>query len=231
MSFPPTQNVFDLRVQNGIAALFAEAEIALPSLDSPICPIADLLEQNAILHREEDDLTLRKISDTLLRRGGISSSLDVVGDDEKLSGFLYANRFGAAIWTQRNDPIGRRRFSAAHELGHLVLHWPIKLRESERQGTSEEAQFIEALRPVADSEQTKATIVYIEDAEEELPDTDTMEREADSFAAALLMPAPLVLEAQRNLCVLSENDCVLRLAALFLVSPETMRRRLTEIKG
>lgn len=222
---------FEQRVQTGILTLFEDAGLPLPTPENPICPVAELLGENALIHNEIDDLTLRKISDILLRRGGISSSLDLdlVGDDAKLAGFLYANRFGAAIFTQRNDPIGRRRFSAAHELGHWVLHWPIKLRESERQGLGEEAQFIEALEPVDDSEATSATIVYAENAQEELPDTDTMEREADAFATALLMPAPLVRAVHAQFSGLSDEDCLLRLANAFLVSPQTMRRRLTEI--
>ena len=42
-----------------------------------------------------------------------------------LSGFLYANGGGACVFVREEDAVARRRFCAAHELGHYLLHWPM----------------------------------------------------------------------------------------------------------
>jgi IrrE N-terminal-like domain len=47
--------------------------------------------------------------------------------DVALAGFLYAWPYRNAVWgcllVEQNDIVERRRFSAAHELGHYMLHF------------------------------------------------------------------------------------------------------------
>lgn len=52
---------------------------------------------------------------------------DLQTDERKLSGFLYVaqdgKQFRGCILTDKTEPTVRRRFSAAHELGHYLLHF------------------------------------------------------------------------------------------------------------
>lgn len=76
---------------------------------------------------------------------------------------------GWVIYVRKEDPFTRRRFTIAHELGHFFLH----LGEGNRRITNP------LHRAGVD------------------PDAQ-MEREANQFAASLLMPAPVVTAAWKN---------------------------------
>ena len=97
-----------------------------------------------------------------LRREGVPA--DDLGDPaDVLAGFVFAaGRVGWAF-VRAADPLPRRRFTAAHELGHFVMH-------RETMG-----------RFRADTDST------LREADDDV--TDRMEREANRFAAELLMPA------------------------------------------
>lgn len=97
-------------------------------------------------------------------------------DQGRLSGMLDAEEM--VIWVDRNEARrspGRRRFTIAHEIGHLLLHVP-SVKEAFHD------------RP--------ADIREFEDAPpgEELPELRQREREANVFARELLMPEQLVDE-------------------------------------
>jgi hypothetical protein len=81
-----------------------------------------------------------------------------------LSGLLLPHRY--EVWVRRDEPRERRRFSVAHEVGHFVLH---ALR-------AEEAVFCRPADVHADVDAAARR----------------REREANRFAAELLMPEPLV---------------------------------------
>jgi hypothetical protein len=85
--------------------------------------------------------------------------------DVPLSGLLLPHRY--EVWVRRDEPRERRRFSVAHEVGHFVLH---------------------ALPAHAEP-------VFCRPADVQA-DVDAAarrrEREANRFAAELLMPEPLV---------------------------------------
>lgn len=123
------------------------------------------------LNRFFDELNLSHVALPGLTVGGVADHLradgvpvDGLGDPAaKLAGFLFvAGRVGLAF-VSADDILARRRFTAAHELGHAVLH-------KEKMG-----------RFIAD-----ATISEADDA------TTEMEREANRFAAELLMPEEVV---------------------------------------
>lgn len=100
----------------------------------------------------------------------------------------------AAERAERNTPALRRyRFTIAHELGHWICH-------------------------VANAAQSQPKYCRAQDLSE---DTDrTLEREANVFAAELLMPEPAVRTAWDDLGAPDE------LASRFDVSPSAMRWRL-----
>src|SRR5439155_18530777 len=85
--------------------------------------------------------------------------------EDVLAGFVFvAGRVGWAFVSEA-DSLARRRFTAAHELGHFILHRAVMGRFR------------------ADTEAT------LREADEEV--ADRMEREANRFAAELLMPADI----------------------------------------
>ena len=46
----------------------------------------------------------------------------LLDDPAPLVGFIYANANAGFLLVRRDDPLPRRRFTIAHELGHLMLH-------------------------------------------------------------------------------------------------------------
>ncbi|MDQ3721193.1 MAG: ImmA/IrrE family metallo-endopeptidase, partial [Actinomycetota bacterium] len=125
----------------------------------------------------------------------VAQGAPVVACDQDFSGLLLPDR--REIWVnaaEARDWPGRRRFTISHELGHWCMHrddgGPIYCR----QGLIAEA--------------------------EERPERPLPEREADAFAAALLMPARLMrreYERDRDFGVLCGR---------FNVSGKAMGRRL-----
>ena len=93
-----------------------------------------------------------------------------LGPDQSISGLLLGSR--GEIWVNAEEARqwpGRRRFTICHELGHWVLHRTGQQSLFCRHGSIEEA-------PPADTH----------------PPLPIAEAEANAFAAALLMPAPLL---------------------------------------
>jgi hypothetical protein len=114
-----------------------------------------------------------------------------------LSGMLLPGRM--EVWVNRSETPARRRFSVAHEVGHFLLH------------------------AAADAEQA----VYCR-AGDVRPDPEdparTREREANRFAAALLMPEALVANAVERLGAVPDA-----LARVFAVSELAMAFRLVNL--
>ena len=99
--------------------------------------------------------------------------------ESRISGLLIPAR--REIWIDADEARqwpARRRFTIAHEIGHWLLH-------RDRSGDGDETF-------------CRATVVHAEDEEASVPtrkpkrDYPPAEVEANAFAAALLMPAPLI---------------------------------------
>ena len=117
------------------------------------------------------------------------------GDDANdLSGFLGFKK--REIWLNKDDTDVRQFFVTAHELGHWILH-----RQKYEEGP-EEIAF--CLRQGADARHD------IDESEE---------KEAEYFAASLVMPQRLVKK-------LRGNYAPSELATMFNVSRTTMEKRL-----
>lgn len=123
-------------------------------------------------------------------------------DTTPLAGLLFAKTRGAYMLVCRDDSLPRRRFTAAHELGHLLLHFP-------REGNGEpagEAPLAEGTLVMGDEAEAQTVSEAVCDAaggrEHPPGDPDRMlapapnlpwrEREANRFAAQLLMPEAIV---------------------------------------
>jgi Zn-dependent peptidase ImmA (M78 family) len=194
----------------GIAAkvgeLRARFRIPVRPDDRGPVPLGRFLDECNLLHESLPDLSRARVLDFLLTEGHTPGDL---GEDEPLAGFLYLTPSAGYVFVNANDPVPRRRFTAAHELGHFALH-------RERMG---------GLVSIGDA---PASVVEVED------DTSAaMEREANFFAAELLMPAELCerraaeFKAGYGVCPL--QPFAYHLAAELLVSPEAMRYRLKEL--
>lgn len=162
-------------------------------------PLDRFFAERNVAHIALPGLTLGAVMQQL--RGDGVPIEEFGNPDDRLAGFLFvAGRFGRAF-VNADDILPRRRFTAAHELGHAVLH-------RERMG-----------RFVVD-----ATIGETDEA------TDELEREANQFAAELLMPEQTI-RARADEMWQSYRACprlvlAYQLASELLVSREAMRYRL-----
>ncbi len=105
------------------------------------------------------------------------------------SGFLVVDPLLPLIVVNRRHPYERRRFTAAHELGHYFLEHP---------GRS---------------------------FDEASPRKKTLERQADLFAANLLMPLAMIEKSEKAYRA-NPQHLIGNLAELFLVSRKAMQVRL-----
>ncbi len=130
--------------------------------------------------------------------------------DEDVSGFLVFNGNQAHIGYNRTHGEHRHRFTIAHEIGHYLLHKNSnKLFIEKKQSAHEKVIY---------RNNNSSTGEYV------------IEREANSFAAALLMPRKLVEKELAQSHNLNNPDALIsELADLFNVSAQAMRIRLTNL--
>ena len=133
-----------------------------------------------------------------------------------LSGFLVrdVNSRRALIGVNSSHPPARKRFTIAHEIGHLVLHEGDALHVDRREGVDL------GLR------------VKRRDSESSMG-TDDEEKEANLFAAELLMPLSLLeadlLEMKMGAPQDEDEDIIGRLAGRYGVSVQAMTFRLANL--
>jgi IrrE N-terminal-like domain len=145
-------------------------------------------------------LHVRRVSPAEMRN---APGCPELGGDEVLSGLLLPSL--GEIWVNSEEagrwPV-RERFTIAHELGHHVLH-----------STGQQTLFCR--KPSIDPEDQPAT------PPEPLP---VIEREANTFAAALLMPAEMIERYYR-----STGRDFRKLCDVFESSGAAMSRRLRAV--
>lgn len=126
--------------------------------------------------------------------------------DEDLSGMAYIHDGLSMIGINARHPPNRQRFSAAHELGHHVLH------SVEITGTVHVDK--------------GATRMLLRDGSSSLG-VDRLEIEANAFASELLMPRELLVAEMGGVPIDVEDDRQVEgLAKKFRVSAHAMRVRL-----
>jgi len=133
-----------------------------------------------------------------------------------LSGLLYRESEGAIIGVNSLHASTRRRFTIAHELGHLVLeHIPMQ-SQSEGGALHVDRRFL-----WRDDRSSKAT--------------DPQEIQANAFAAALLMPRDMLkrdfmaLRKEMGDFDLEDDEVVRALADRYKVSLQAMLIRLNNL--
>lgn len=119
--------------------------------------------------------------------------------DEGISGFFYQDERTMAkkIYVNKSDSIQRQAYTIAHELGHYFLE-------------HKPSEYSVLLRQA----------VYA-------AKKDDAEKEADAFAAELLMPKEMIETAKKEY-KLSDNDELI-LSQLFGVSQQAMQNRLRNL--
>jgi len=254
--FPQAAGPHQARMEELVRKLWRDSGLEPPSRQRPLAPIARLLDECALNAHEVALLTRRLALAFLCERGvpvheqyalpapgpacasGEPSAAGSIGWDEPLAGFLFANEGGAALFVRAGDPIARRRFSAAHELGHYVLHFvPQATRLFAR---CERIQFTCA-EPMPGAPSPRVVLAVAraaqpEGALETGPSSEieaayqAREAEADAFAAELLMPAALVSEmAAGERACWSDSDLLWRLSQQLLVSRKALWIRLSQL--
>ena len=126
-------------------------------------------------------------------------------DLKEVSGILVRSPEANVIGVNRNHSETRRRFTIAHELGHLLLH--------DGQSVTFDRDFRVSLRSGESS--TGANLEEVE---------------ANFFAASLLMPDSMLLADDRARTIeLEDADAMKDLAQAFKVSTQAMTLRLARL--
>lgn len=113
-------------------------------------------------------------------------------DYEDVSGFINIEDDCPVMYINESEPKNRKKFTVAHELGHWVLH-----EEAIREDTRRAVMFRVALGE---------------------PNQDLLEKEANAFAAELLVPLDMFEKLEESQ---SQNE----LATIFEVSAEVIGYR------
>lgn len=167
---------------------------------------------------------IRVLVERLLEQAGVSDSpipvaeiATALGADvrfepapDDLSGFLYRDRSGgrAIVGVNGNHPRNRQRFTIAHELGHFLLH-------NYSGDVHVDREFRVWLRSHASAS-----------------GVDENEREANLFAAELLMPARFLAHDVPRLSAshIPGGDVIGKLAEHYGVSTQAMTLRLAYLR-
>lgn len=178
-------------------------------------------------HHTRDSIE-RRAQEILRKSGNLSAPvnvqqvcawLDVKVHEETLedqvSGVLMVKGGEKHILVNKSHHPNRQRFTVAHELGHLTLH----------DGDGDQL-FIDTQIRVYQRVGEPTHEIYNQPGSMSTP---SMEREANAFAAALLMPAPLVQHAAMEHELWDEAD-IAALARTFGVSEQAMYIRLQQLK-
>lgn len=188
-------------IREAIARLRYEIGLPVNSARRGPVPLNRFFEEANLVHVALDGLSCGRVTEHLQAK---RLSVDAVGEPtDPLAGFLFWSGGDGLAFVNADDILPRRRFTAAHELGHAVLH-------RDRMG-----------RFLADTDQT------LSESDEA---TDEIEREANQFAAELLMPEEVCraraeeLRAKHGAC--PRGVLEYRLAAELLVSGQAIRYRL-----
>lgn len=164
------------------------------------------IEQRAVQLLEEHGAMRAPVPVELIaHRLGLVVESAALGND--VSGLLVVKDGRGTIGVNQTHVPVRQRFTIAHEIGHYVLH-------------REEAElFIDKGYAAARRDRTTST------------GEDYGEIQANAFAAALLMPEPLVsAEVDRLAFDLGDEDALEALADKFQVSLQAMTFRLSNLE-
>lgn len=226
------------KISSAINSLYMMTEIARPTVENCITPLSELIGGcDGLTCKELSRLTSQAATSYLLKYGGlISIPKEIDVDREPLAGYLYATPNFGSIFVEQADLIVRRRFTIAHELGHFLLHRPLLMQLPD----DDQQFFVESFKAgedvseiVAESEDLllgQVTINKTDQAHLILPTFEDMEKEANLFAAELLIPEAVIQPLiETYIPHFQYDDLVWRLASDMLVSRAAIRLRLRNL--
>lgn len=218
-------------IRAAIECAYEDADLTPPTVAnaSRIVPLQQLVAGQSLERTEHATLTRGQAAGFLSEQ--LPFAIEIEGaQDEELSGYLYANRSGGWILVNQGDPVVRRRYTVAHELGHYLLHALPGFEAglvvfSEAQPTASQVS--------GDDEVRDHGVVRVVRADvESVAGTKDWEVEANLFAAELLMPADLcfaLVDKYSASCGGRRVILAKRLASELLVSVQAMTYRLTHL--
>jgi hypothetical protein len=234
----------DSRITAAVQSVWENAGFDTPV--KGIVPLNTLISSYPIWMGEVRLLNMREARQYITRKIGSNLVMDMDGTDP-LSGFLFAQLTGVmatgCILVDANDILARRRFSAAHELGHYVLHFLPVLKAFKKAG-KEELIVSEGLtyetqaestgdEPGAEWWGTQQVLPGMEVVENMMVFTeDWQETEANRFAAELLMPKSACLEMIEIYKIpygRNRDTIASRISGELLVSKEAVLWRLVSL--
>jgi Zn-dependent peptidase ImmA (M78 family) len=158
-----------------------------------------------ILKEHNIDTLPIPINELAFKRGLAVKSYDL---GENVSGVLVINNGTGFIGYNPSESEVRRRFTVAHELGHYELH-----------KNYANSLFVDKQFKVEFRNEVSST--------GEMTD----EREANAFAASILMPEKILIDEIKNHHIeLGDDNNIQELAKLFNVSVSAMTFRLINLK-
>lgn len=134
--------------------------------------------------------------------------------EDQISGVLLVEGGERHIVVNEAHHPNRQRFTIGHELGHLCLHH-----------SGEDNLYVDRQMRLYQRAGEASSVLYNSPTSTTTP---AMEREANMFAAALLMPQPLLQHAAA-LAQLSDESDIGALALTFGVSEQAMTIRLQQL--
>lgn len=219
------------------------AGLAATEAISDIVPLYDIVCAYPLRVAELSNLTYRKAADFLIAETGQQVPVPQE-DDCRLAGFLYVYEFAGVFYgcilVKRDDPVVRRRFTIAHELGHYVLHFLPALERTIEGNNTDFVVMTEGLtyseNNATDDEIAVGRVVFTRSAGSStkglVVDVRQMELEANQFAAELLMPSDACAKRVNQYAERFGNNrqaLAKRIASDFLVSQAAMQRRLAAL--
>ena len=235
-------------ISQAVRQAYQDAEIDLDNLQPGIIPLYRLIQAYPISVDEILDMTAEKVAEFLEEE--TEQKIEIPEDQNcLLAGYLYLQQdrdslYGCILTEKRPStaPIFRRRFSAAHELGHYLLHFLPLIELNRNNNTHEPLIVTEGLinntaeESESELEKLDGELSITDSLEAALKhlgiDRNLMEAEADCFAGELLIPEKSCYElAKRFQGRFGQKLDVLvgRLAPEFLVSKQAMKRRLIDL--
>ncbi|MBA9077087.1 ImmA/IrrE family metallo-endopeptidase [Rufibacter quisquiliarum] len=162
------------------------------------------IENQAISILKELDINTLPIPiEDIAKRRGVQIKPYDLGED--VSGVLLIDKDKSVIGYNPTESVVRQRFTIAHELGHFELH----RKYSEL--------FVDKDKPLFRN-QDSSTGEF------------KREKEANAFAAAILMPEHLIQKVANNLGLnFIDEVAIKQLAKIFNVSQQAMTIRLTKL--
>lgn len=135
------------------------------------------------------------------------SDMSLLDEGSNVSGYVLSQNNRPLIVVNGNDSEVRRRFTIAHELGHVFLHW--------------------GWLPGDTLSENIAEISY-RNKSDYTEEERIKEREANQFAAEFLAPLDSVKEIVDSE-IASDDEIIQRIASKFKISPQSAAIRFGEV--